>query len=733
MSFVKDSLAHVVEGLINILTVWLPHQFAPGMLFKTLFYPWKGITAQSKEPGFSIKSMMDTFFANAISVSIGATLRGTLLFTFFALELFLVVLSPIIILLYCLLLPLTALAAALQGSPGKKREALMEQFVKAHALDPQYAPKAQEWFLEEYKKVEEKGQWWRAENMRKGKPFGYDWAYGFTNTLDNFSTPVAPPYFAVNREAEIDELQKHLISSHGTNCLLVGEEGVGRRTLIGILAGFLQTPNANPLIRYKRVLELEVERLLAQTTDHTAREIVLENVLIEAERGRNVILVINNIHRYIDPQDTNNITASLEKFAKSPSLSIIGITTPFHFQQTVSKQPAISEMFNRVDVKELSRPQILSVLKHQALILEGRYNQIIPYDTLEYVIDKSEFYFADKPFPGKGITLLEDICIEYNQKGKRTVIQPSDIDAIISAKAHVPTTLTEEVRQKLIHLNELLEASVVGQSEAINEVTAALQRSFMLLGKRKKPLASFLFLGPTGVGKTETAKAITMAMFGKETEPMRFDMSTYQNKEDIPKLIGDMATNTPGILTSAIAEHPFGVLLLDEIEKANHDLLNIFLTLLDEGYITDGFGKRVDAKNLIIVATSNAGVDYLYNPQNVGKLTTDAFMQYLIDAHIFAPEFLNRFDGVVAFKPINNDMALQIARKMLLVVSSNMQELHGITLQVSDAYLQAIINEHFNPTYGARNLEHAIRTNIESVVAKKFLEGSIKQGDTVML
>jgi ATP-dependent Clp protease ATP-binding subunit ClpA len=252
------------------------------------------------------------------------------------------------------------------------------------------------------------------------------------------------------------------------------------------------------------------------------------------------------------------------------------------------------------------------------------------------------------------------------------------------------------------------------------------------LGKRKKPLATFLFLGPTGVGKTETAKAIADNFFDSENILLRFDMSNYQSKNDIPKLIGSMETQTQGIMTNAIREHPYGVLLLDEIEKADIDLLNIFLTIFDEGYFTDGFGKRVDCKNLVIIATSNAGADYLFKQKDV-QVSTNDLITHLIEKKYFTPEFLNRFDGVIAYKPIGDSSMLLIAKKMFSKVQQQIYELHQVQVNVSDQTLQTIISKNFNPAFGARNLDRILRNEIEDKVAKMVLGNEVKAGDVINL
>ena len=292
--------------------------------------------------------------------------------------------------------------------------------------------------------------------------------------------------------------------------------------------------------------------------------------------------------------------------------------------------------------------------------------------------------------------------------------------------------ITSQIKEKLINLEDLLKDSIVEQEEAINKLSSSLRRSFLLLGKRKKPLASFLFLGPTGVGKTETAKAIAQTFFSAADREnlnylIRFDMSEYQSKSDIPKLIGDSIYHEPGQLSKAIRENPYGVLLLDEIEKADHDLLNIFLTILDEGYFTDGEGKRVDCKNLVIIATSNAAASEIYQNKNI------SIMDYLIEHHVFSPEFLNRYDGVVVFRPLSEESIFKIANKMIEKIVDDIQSMYGIKVKISEKTLENIVSKSKDSRFGARNLDRVIRDDVEDKISKLILQGKASEKDMIIL
>ena len=360
-----------------------------------------------------------------------------------------------------------------------------------------------------------------------------------------------------------------------------------------------------------------------------------------------------------------------------------------------------------------------------AFNFETYHKVIIPYETLVATIEKSEFYLTYIPFPEKAVDLLDTACSNIKSSGSH-IVTPEIINQVLTEKTHVPTTISSTMKEKLLNLETLLFSSIISQEDAIKKLASSLRRSFLLIGKRKKPLASFLFLGPTGVGKTQTAKAVNKVFFSNNSL-IRFDMSLYQSKSDIPKLIGDSSTNQPGLLTAAIRGYPYGVLLLDELEKADRDLLNIFLTMLDEGYFTDGFGKHIDCKNLIIIATSNAGNDILY------QSPTSELIDYLVNHHIFSPEFLNRFDGVIAYHTLDEKALSTIAKKIIDKIAEDILSLYKVKIIVSDDTLQSIISKSYDPRFGARNLERIIRDEIEDKIAKTILEEKTKPGETISL
>jgi ATP-dependent Clp protease ATP-binding subunit ClpC len=357
--------------------------------------------------------------------------------------------------------------------------------------------------------------------------------------------------------------------------------------------------------------------------------------------------------------------------------------------------------------------------------LEKKHKKIISYPALRQIVDLSGRYMPNSAFPEKAIKVLED-TISY---ASDSVVLPSDVSKVIAEKTEAPVgEIESKEREVLLNLEALIHNRIINQSEAVKEVSEAMRRARSEVTIRKGPIGAFIFLGPTGVGKTETSKALAEVYFGNEEKMLRFDMSEFQSENDIPRLIG-----VPGLLTTAVRENPFSVLLLDEIEKADLRVRNLFLQVLDEGYITDSSGKKADFRNTIIIATSNAGykiiLEALKNntpwPETKKKL-----MDFLFKEGIFQPEFLNRFDAVVLFHPLTEENIFDIAGLMLKKLEKNLKE-KGIELILNDDLKRTVARLGYNEVFGAREMRRVIQEKVENVLASALISKKIKRGDKV--
>lgn len=704
LKYYFDWLKNFSLATVNLF-IFLPYFFSVKNLLKTLFYPWKNIQTKKTTLGFSFSESFNIFFYNFISSFIGFFMRFSIIIFYFLTQIFLIISLPLIFLISFFLQPFFYFLYLLEKTDEEKKEILKKAFLEKHLLNPINKDKVEEWFEKYYKKYLLKKKWYYLENLLSYPPLARDWSYGYTPNLDQYTQDLASPQYLshikniIDREKEISQIEMALSKSDQNNVLIVGEEGVGRHTIIDALAKKIYLGKTQPSLMYKRILKINMEKI-------SEDQKLLEDLMDEAVQAKNIILFIDNLEKYL------KFNISLEKYAKSFHLQIIAVTNPFFYQKYIFTNEKINNLFEKIDVFEVKKDEALNILLEKFYEFEESYNLFLPYETLVDVIEKSQFYITYIPFPEKAIDLLHSSCVYVRQKSdkEKAVVTPQDIDTVLTEKTHIPTTINSQIKDKLLSLELLLKSQVFDQDEAINKLSASLRRSFLLIGKRKKPLATFLFLGPTGVGKTQTAKAIAQVFFSSIKYLIRFDMANYQTVYDIPKLIGDSNTKDPGLLTVAIRNQPYGVLLLDELEKADKNLLNIFLTIIDEGYFIDGFGKHVDCKNLVIIATSNApSADY------------------------FAPEFLNRFDGVINYQPLQKPTLLKISKKIIEELKKDIYSLYQIKLVVSDQTIANLVEKGYDPKFGARNMERVIRDEIEDRIAKEILNNQVKAGDIITL
>ncbi|MFW5703264.1 MAG: AAA family ATPase [Patescibacteria group bacterium] len=739
--FLQHNISNTIEAIVNIY-LFLPYFFSVETLLKTLFSPWKGLTDTSTSRGFSLNEIFNRFMFNLISISMGFIIRSTVLGLFFVVQSIYIIFIPVILVIYLLTLPVQFFFFLILPTEDDKKRHQKAIFIKKHTLDQAHLQYVEQWFDYRYQQQQYDSQWWKLHNLFETVPLASDWAAGYTPHLDEFSTELSSGAYQrhrdhiVGRKSEVQAIEQALLKSEEANVLLVGDEGVGKHTIVDVFARNLFHGKCNRILAFKRVVKLHMDKIMSRSKDGKEREVLLAMLMKEAAKAKNVILMIDNFDKYVSSGSANRVDMSgpIVEFGRTGNLQIIGITTPYSYNKYIFMNEQVKMLFERVQVNEISKQEALQILFDATHQYEKRYKVIVPYEVLIAIIEKSDFFITDIPFPEKALHLLDNVCVYASQTMKQKMVLPQMIDVVLSAETHTPTTLNEDMKQRLLKLEDDLGKRVINQTEAIHELAAAMRRAFLLLGKRRKPLASFLFLGSTGVGKTETAKALSHIFFGDEKTLMRFDMSLYQSKEDIPKLVGSSESQNPGLLTNAIRQQPYGVLLLDEIEKADKNLLNIFLTILDEGYYTDGFGKRVDCKNLVIIATSNAGADYLFeNQKNGTQISTNQLIAYLIENGYYAPEFLNRFDGVIAYHPIESTSMLPIARKMLSKIQQNVLELYDVHLEVSDEALQYVLQNNVDPSFGARNLDRVLRDHIEDQVAQLILSGKAQPGATIRM
>lgn len=736
-SFVKQKFADFTTATSN-LAIFIPYFFSIRHLAKTLFKPWKNISDQ-KKPG--TPESLETWFSRAsfnwISVWIGFVMRSSLIVAYFILMILFVLLLPLATIVYTGILPMLYIFYQFETPESEQKKREYELFLKKRMLDPKNREKVSQWFEDYYALNIKKTAWWDLHSLLSSPPLARDWSSGFTPTLDQYGEDLtlAKPHYIhlVDRQNEIAHIEQVLSKSDEHNCIIVGDAGVGKHTVIESLAKKMYEGKTPTSLAFKKLIKLDLNQVIAKSEDFAQKTTLVKTLLAEAAQAGNIVLFIDNFDRFVsDGNDRVDLTDTIIEFAKTPQLQIIGVTTPFAYQKYIQKKDAVRVHFEKIDIEEISAQDALTVVLQEIVSFEKRFALQIPYEVCTAVVEKSNMYITDIPFPEKAINLLDQVCVYATETKKASTIVPSMVDDVLQLKTHTPVVLDDAFKKTLVDLEAILNAKIVQQEEAISTLASTVRKSYVAAGQRKKPLATLLFLGPTGVGKTQTAKALSEVFFKDENALIRFDMSLYQSKNDIATLIGSVETGNPGLLTSAIREKPYGILLLDEIEKADIDLLNIFLTILDEGYFTDGYGQKVDCRHLIIIATSNAGADFMFQLLET-KDTTDAteVINYLISNNLFTPEFLNRFDGVVVYKPLNKKAVYVLTTKILENISSKLKNTHGVTAQFTEGFKGSLIEKGYNIQFGARALERTVRAEVEDKIAKLILENKLQQGQTI--
>jgi len=597
------------------------------------------------------------------------------------------------------------------------------------------------WWLESLEeKIEEQKRFWEFKNLIKIGSIGKEWAAGYTLTLDRFSIDLTEMVKRqgfpeiIGHQKEIEEMERILARRESNNdVLIVGQAGSGRKSMIQALAEKSVLGKSLPEINYKRIVQLDLSSLLNQIQSVEEVEEILDRIFREVVYAKNVILVIDEFHNFIGllgtPQPGKiDISGVISQYLALPQFQIVAITTFEGLHQNIEQNSSILNLFEKVEVSEVSQRETLRLLENLALKLESKHKILISYPAIKNIISLCDKYFPAIPFPEKAIDLIDEVMVYVSQRREK-IILPEHVSKVVSQKTQIPVGEIEiKERETLLNLENLIHQRIIDQEEAVNEISAALRRARAEISVRKGPMGSFLFLGPTGVGKTETSKALAEIYFGSENKMIRLDMSEFQNKEDIKRLLG--ALGQEGILTTPVRENQFSLVLLDEFEKAHADLLNLFLQVLDEGHLTDGQGRKVDFKNTIIIATSNAGYQVILEAlkqKTEWSKVKEKLLDFVFKEGIFRPELINRFDGVVVFRPLTKENLLDIAELLLKEIKKQLLE-KEIEFIITQPLKEKIVELSYDPTFGARSMQRVIQDKIGNVLAKAILSGELKRG-----
>lgn len=610
----------------------------------------------------------------------------------------------------------------------------------------------------------------------------------------------------IGREKEIERVLQILSRRMKNNPCMVGEPGVGKTAVAEGIAYLIAAGDVPDTVRDKRLLSLDLSSMVAGSKYRGEFEERIKKVIAEVKNAGNVILFVDELHTIIGAGgaegaiDASNI---LKPSLSRGEIQMIGATTRAEYRKYIEKDAALERRFQPVYVEEPTNEETVEILKGLRSAYEEHHHVEISDQALEAAVSLSVRYISDRFLPDKAIDLMDEACsrkrlgfgkkakktlpleleiqafsddienlleagdideaaellkkqrkletkldkMKQNKNAKSVVVDAEDIADVVSVWTKIPVNkLTEQESKRLERLEEELHKRVVGQNEAVDAVARAIKRSRVGLKDPKRPVGSFLFLGPTGVGKTELSKALAEAVFGSEDALIRVDMSEYMEKHSVSKLIGSppgyVGFEEGGQLSEKVRSNPYSVILFDEIEKAHSDVFNILLQVLDDGHITDSQGRKVDFKNTITIMTSNTGAQRIIDPKKLGFVTAsnadtehEDMKKNVMDEvkQNFKPEFLNRIDDIIVFRALTEDDVRNISNLLLKELKQRVASQMEIQLKFGDAVKKLIFEKGYDKKYGARPLKRAIQTNIEDELAEAVLKGEIKRGDTVQV
>lgn len=625
-----------------------------------------------------------------------------------------------------------------------KQDASFRHFLAENNINEEQLIRAAEWVTSIERRERQQKRWWSRDNLGRIPGLGKTWSYGPTYLLERYGHEITEDHIwqtalMTRREEddEVEELEQILSRARQSNALLLTNDVLTARQRVAQLYYKIREGHALPTIEAKRVFLIDVETILMANNEKATFELMFTDTLSQAVSAGNIILYVENGAAAIASAHTLGVdlVELLMPFLESYGIQIIFGETSENYNKQLAHDARINKAFDVIQMKDIGQEGLLDLLEQRALSVERRTNVVFSVQALQKIGDLAERYFPTGVMPDKAFDLLEEF-IPYAFLHKLEQVLQKDVELFVNKKINVPIGAPKkEEREMLLGLEDFLHKRVVAQEEAVSAISKALRRARAGLADPNKPTGSFLFLGPTGVGKTETAKALAEAMFDDENAMLRLDMSEFNSPNALEELLGSFESGTKGRLEEMLREKQYGVLLLDEFEKASKDIHDLFLQILDEGHFTDSFGHGVNLKNHIIIATSNAGADLIWEwekdkEKNVTDDRKQELVDYMIERNIFKPELLNRFDDIVVFHTLSQVQISKIARIHLEKFAKRMEEQQNIKVRITDNLVSYLAKKGYDPKFGGRPLERAIVEEVEQVLADEMLADRLHAGDT---
>lgn len=575
--------------------------------------------------------------------------------------------------------------------------------------------------------------------LKEPRPYfggiGRDWASGFTPMLDQFGQNISASvesgngHFHTLAHGDVLDSIVHSLGQPQGSVALVGPAGAGKTSLVYALAERLLS-GMDKELEFYHIISLNASAILSAAADKLEK--IMLTLFSEAAHARNVIIFLDEAELFFGKgTGAFDVGKILLPLLQNQSIKLIATFTPEDWEQLKAGQSSLVAHVTPIIINEPNQALTMQILEDSALTFEVQNHIVITYQAVREAFRLSTQYMQDQAYPGKSINLLQQSIPYVQQK----IMTAESVQAAVEKTRGVKVSKAEAPEANtLLNLEEQIHTRMINQQRAVQVVSAALRRGRTGVADPKRPLGSFLFLGPTGVGKTELARSLADVYFGDEHQMIRLDMTEYQQPSDVERLL-EVGGSTDRNLILRIREQPFSVVLFDEIEKSNPAVLNLFLQLLDEGQLTDKAGRPASFRSSIVIATSNAGSAEIAKRVASGD-SLQTFERPLIDELIsggqFRAELINRFDEIVLFRPLNQTELLQVAKLMLKTVNNNLAK-QNVTVQLTDAALNHLVQKGFDPEFGARPMRRVIQETVEDAVATRILKGEAQPGSTINL
>jgi ATP-dependent Clp protease ATP-binding subunit ClpC len=617
-----------------------------------------------------------------------------------------------------------------------------KQFLEDQVVTQEVFIGSLKFVVKNYITQKRKKRWWSRDRLSLHRGIGRGLSTGVPYELERFSYELPAGDIARDQNFStpghlriIQKIEQVLARSRAANILLIGNAGTGALDLLSAVDARVGKGSGLNGLAGLEFLVLDYKQLLSTFTEKLLLETELQQIFNQATTAGTIVIVIPDISHFIEEAKLLDIDLPnlLTVYLGSPTLHIIATDTASNYHHNLRPLDTFTHRFEEVLLEDTNVLDTISILEPIALRQESRRGVLFTYTALISIAENAERYLVDGVMPERAIDLIHEIAQNAAHAGV-VVITNNFVDAFVANKTGMPIgTISETEKDRLLNLENILHTRVIGQEQAVNAIARTMRRARVDIERTDKPIGSFLFLGGTGVGKTETAKALAYTFFGAETNMVRLDMTEFSAKHTLGHLIGD--ENGTGILTDKLHDYPYCVLLLDEFEKADPAVHDLFLQILDEGYFTSTHGVRVNARNTIIIATSNAGSDLIRKTTLIRskQRNLDAdIISHIIEAGILKPELINRFDSTIIFEPLTQTDLEGVAKLLLQELRVRVLK-EGYHLQVTPDLLTKLVERGYDPQSGGRGMTRVLQDVLEEKIAKKIINGEVKRGGNLHL